>query len=165
VQCFWQDLYVFPRPLSRVFRDSSHAVQVNCFFVNERQCVFQLKTGAPEPLRAPVSCLGTKASHDATNLFLLIFVSSNFFFIFNAELLGNPLIWCYIFNYDEPSTVEKTSITFLICYEEITASLVFGDSGVLCALCLQVAIKQPNFFACDQCLKIHFFPFCPNFQK
>jgi len=28
--CFWQDLYVFRRPSSRVLRDSTHAVQVNC---------------------------------------------------------------------------------------------------------------------------------------
>ena len=30
ILCFWQDLYVFRRPSSRVLRDSTHAVQVNC---------------------------------------------------------------------------------------------------------------------------------------
>jgi hypothetical protein len=29
--CFWQDLYIFPRPSSGVLRDSTHAVQVNAF--------------------------------------------------------------------------------------------------------------------------------------
>jgi len=29
VLCFWQDLCVFPRPSSRMIRDSTHAVQVN----------------------------------------------------------------------------------------------------------------------------------------
>jgi hypothetical protein len=35
--CFWQDIYVFLRQLSRMLRDSTHAVQVDCILWSEGQ--------------------------------------------------------------------------------------------------------------------------------
>jgi hypothetical protein len=34
--CFWHDLYVGPQPSSRVLRDSTHAVKVNCILLSKR---------------------------------------------------------------------------------------------------------------------------------
>jgi hypothetical protein len=35
--CFWQDLYVCPRPSSRVFGNSTHTGQVNCILWSKTQ--------------------------------------------------------------------------------------------------------------------------------
>jgi hypothetical protein len=35
--CFWQNLYVYPQLSSRVLKDSTHAVQVNCILFSKGQ--------------------------------------------------------------------------------------------------------------------------------